>query len=95
MKLQKLYIIIVCALLAFPAFATGGMQMQSRMQQNTQEWTQNAPMTGDRGGAIGGGEEPTPDPGVPAGETAWTVILGLGLAYGTYVLARKRKEINE
>ncbi|MCC8145260.1 MAG: hypothetical protein LIO93_02215 [Bacteroidales bacterium] len=95
MKMNKIYTILIGALLACPVFASDApnMKMQSRMQQTTQQWTQSAPTAG-RGNAINQDDlnNMQQDPSVPVGDAAWTLILGLGLTYGAYTFLRKRKE---
>ena len=84
---KKLMIAVACALLSAPAFS------QNNMQDRVDNWTGGGDqMTKGRPGGIKDGETPSKEPGVPAGDTAWALIAGLGLAYGAFVLIRKRKE---
>lgn len=105
MKTKKFYIVLLSVLLACPIFASGfgknqkapvqNRSMQSRMSRSVENWAQNADVysTTGRGGDIQPGEKPTKDPsGAPIGDTAWVLILGVGLIYGVYVFQRKRKE---
>ena len=82
-------IAVACVLLSAPAFA------QNNMQDRVDNWTNGGDqMTKGRPGGVEGnnGGSPSDHPVVPVGDTAWALIAGLGLAYGAFVLIRKRKE---
>lgn len=75
--------------MVFPVFAS---KLESSMQKNADNWTQNE--TTSRGGSITSGDigQIKEDPSVPVGDTAWVIILGIGLSYGAYSLTKKRQE---
>ncbi|MDH8701393.1 hypothetical protein M2138_000734 [Dysgonomonadaceae bacterium PH5-43] len=85
---KKISIVLLSALLVCPVFAQG---FERSMKQNTQSWTNNQQLL-ERDGVIGQSDVVKADPKVPVGDTAWVLILGLGLAYGAYVVSRQAKK---
>lgn len=83
---KRIYITLICALIAYPMFS------QNSFKERSENWLRadktRGPAIDDIDLGEGGMKK---DPVVPVGDTAWTLILGLGLTYGAYILSKKRK----
>ncbi|MDH8701101.1 hypothetical protein M2138_000440 [Dysgonomonadaceae bacterium PH5-43] len=86
---KKIYVLLLSVLFVSPMFAQG---FESLIDKNSQSWTRQDKQTDARAGVITTNETPGADPKVPVGDTAWALILGMGLTYGAYVLARSKKQ---
>ncbi|MDR0427621.1 MAG: hypothetical protein LBH12_03345 [Dysgonamonadaceae bacterium] len=62
---------------------------KSSMQDRTENWTKESPMT--RGAGNAGGDNEGDTPGIPAGNPAWVFVLGLAVAYGAFIPNKRRK----
>ncbi|MDH8701395.1 hypothetical protein M2138_000736 [Dysgonomonadaceae bacterium PH5-43] len=87
---KKIYIVLLSALFVCPTFAQG---FESLIDKNSKSWTRSENLTDARAGKVQAPdiESMRTDP-TPVGDTAWALILGLGLAYGAYALNRQTKK---